>query len=315
MHMAQASELEAPRETPEAPEDAPEAAQVAEDPEGNVTVSLPEKPQRKERRAAAYSEAKAAAAAAEERAARLEREIAELRGHVMARPSAPQYQQQPAEDPHAREIGQIRNEQETIQAAIRSGSIQDGQQLERMRKRFYELDQRKDEVVEDRATRRALDQFRRQQSNQGGDYEETILRSEFPDVVSHQAAMGWARGTYYQMLAEGKPPTLQTSREALAKAAERFSLRQPSMPAPSPWRSAALRRGALAGGRSDVVERGPTRCLAEENGACPLAESRRARRLCAHGGADAKNGGQRRKRVGVDRRRLALFRSRRLAYR
>jgi hypothetical protein len=60
------------------------------------------------------------------------------------------------------------------------------------------------------------------------------LRSEFPDVVSHQAAMGWARGTYYQMLAEGKPPTLQTSREALAKAAERFSLRQPSMPAPSP---------------------------------------------------------------------------------
>jgi hypothetical protein len=68
--MAQASELEAPRETPDVPEDAPETPVVAEDPEGNVTVSLPEKPQRKERRAAAYSEAKAAAAAAEERAAR-----------------------------------------------------------------------------------------------------------------------------------------------------------------------------------------------------------------------------------------------------
>lgn len=130
------------------------------------------------------------------------------------------------EDPYQREIQEIRRQQELIQTTLRSGSVQSDTEIERLRERFYELDSRTKEVDRNRIKQEVLQEVQRQQSQQSGQYEEQALRSEFPEVIQHQQAMRWATGRYYQMVAEGKPSTLATSRAAIQEAAEHYGLRR-----------------------------------------------------------------------------------------
>lgn len=137
------------------------------------------------------------------------------------------------EDPYQREHQEIRRQQEMIQRTLRSGSVQSDAEIERLREQFYELDNRSKEVDRHRIKQEVMQEFRQQQSQQSGQYEEQALRSEFPEVIQHQQAMRWATGRYYQMVAEGKPSTLATSRAAIQEAAEQFGLRRPQVAAPS----------------------------------------------------------------------------------
>lgn len=137
------------------------------------------------------------------------------------------------EDPYEREVKEIRRQQEMIQSTLRSGSVQSDAEIERLRERFYELDTRSKDVDRHRIKQEVLQEFQRQQSQQSGQYEEQALRSEFPEVIQHQQAMRWATGRYYQMVAEGKPQTLATSRVAIQEAAEHYGLRRAPVAAPS----------------------------------------------------------------------------------
>lgn len=210
---------------------------VKDDEEGNTEVHLPEeKPKergtRKERRSERYDEVASRAERAETEARQARAEMAALRTQLEQRVSGVEQraQQRQTEDPYVREIQNIRGEQESIQLAIRAGTVQD---VERARTRFYELDERREAINRERIKREVIEEQRRQPQQQGTSYEEAALRNEFPDVVAHQSAVRYALGVYQQLVAEGKPDTLVTSREAMLKAAERFNLRQVAPPVAS----------------------------------------------------------------------------------
>ncbi len=167
-----------------------------------------------------------------EQNAAIQRQLDEMRTVVLTRAAQPQQQQPQGEqqDPYAQEIDHIRREQEMIQTALRTGTVQDKDEIERVRQRYYSLDRRERDIERERVKRELRDEMRQTQQPRVGEYEEAALRNEFPDVIEHPQAMQYARGTYWQLVAEGKPATLNTSKEAMAKAAERFGLRSPSAP-------------------------------------------------------------------------------------
>lgn len=244
---AEAIEVEQEEEAPEAKEPAPKVTRNEEN--GEVTVA--EEPRRRERRAERgrqrYEEVAADARAAREDAAAARREAAEWRARAMQPP--PSATPNNEGDPLKRRLDGIRREQETLMTAARSAS--DPSEATRIKQRFYELEDERESVITDRAEERLRAKLAREQPQGGAQYEEHILRTEYEDVVAHPQAMQWAVGTYEQMVAEGKPRTLSTRRAAMQKAAERWELRKPSMPAPSA--STQQRFGAVpaqAGGRA-----------------------------------------------------------------
>lgn len=162
------------------------------------------------------------------------RELAEMRGLLQGQAQqrqAPVQQQQQPDNPHDRELATIRREMETIQHALRTGV--DEATGETLKKRFYELDDRRDAVLEERAAEKAYNRLQQQQQQQSGDVESQMLRAEFPDVIREPKAMKWAHGQYLSAIADGEPDTLETSRKYLLKAAEKFGIRRPTMPRPS----------------------------------------------------------------------------------
>lgn len=135
-----------------------------------------------------------------------------------------------AGDPIEKEIEYTRKEMETIQSALRSGSVQSMDEAERLKKRFYELDDKRETLREQRLEER-LKRNMPQQADPEVEATTAILRSEFGDVMSNQAAMQWASGEYAKMRAEGKPGTIVTSKLALQRAAEAFGIRNAERPA------------------------------------------------------------------------------------
>lgn len=209
--------------------------QVKVDEDGNsVTV---ETYQRRKPRGERRAERDRELGTLREQNAQFQRQLDEMRQVVISRSQQPAPQQQaPVADPHSQEIEHIRREQEMIQTALRTGTVTENQEIERLRKRYYELDQREHDVREERFAQKVIERVKREVPNgpRQGEYEEATLRNEFPDVIDHQQAMQYARGTFWQLVAEGKAPVLATSREAMNRAAERFGLRQTQRPAATP---------------------------------------------------------------------------------
>jgi hypothetical protein len=223
-------------EKPTAPnEEAPESQEderpsvTASDEDGSVQVRLPEKKSRRERRAEADPIRQR-----DSEIDRLNKEVQEMRGWLMRQSSGQQVQPPaaaPAQeaDPHRSELSNIRQEQEYLSTAIRT--TQDPAEVRRLKDRFYDLEERKESIREERLEQK----WRRSQPQvQQRDPEEAILRSEFPEVFGSEQAMLYARGVFHQLRAEGKPEHMGTAREAMRKAAERFGFAKPAAPAPSP---------------------------------------------------------------------------------
>ncbi len=241
---------------PEGREDAEDKASV-EPEEGGVKVKLAGT--RRERREEYRRERESRSTYTEElrraneRSDRFERELSEMRQLLSRQLAQPRESpQQQGGDPYTREIENIRQEQESIQLAMRSGAITSQGELEGMRKRFYALEERRQDLRDERLERRISGRIPQPQPE--GAHEEAVLRAEFPKVVANQQAMAYAMGIYYQLKAElpyGEQPTIETSREAMRRAAERFNLAAVSRPAPTAAQQA--RYGAVpaqAGTRS-----------------------------------------------------------------
>lgn len=220
------------------PEPKPEPPKVKEDDDGNVTVQLDEedKPERKPRR-----QRRDEHAAEEARRWREEAESWRTRAAAMQSELAARIQQgiapQQQGDPYEAELGEIRSQQELIQGYLRNVTPTDQGELDRLKRSFYTLENRRVKLDRDRLKKELANELRQEQQGRQGEVEEALLRNEFPDVIANPHAVAYARGLYYQMTADlsarGRQPTIETTREALRKAGEWAGVRQPSMAAPS----------------------------------------------------------------------------------
>lgn len=229
-----ATEKEDEEREVEEPEDKPAAAtkeppKVTPDEEGGVTVESEDKPRktRKERRQEGREDY--TRRQGQQETATMRRQLSELQQVLATR--ALQGGQQQTSDPYENEINHIRSEQESIQSALRMGAIQSEADVERVRKRYYELSEREKRIDRERLKRELVHEMKQAQPE--GAHEEAVIRAEYPDVVSSPAAIEYARGEYYRLVAKGAPRTLVTTKKAMESAIEEFGLRPGHMPAAS----------------------------------------------------------------------------------
>lgn len=216
-----------------------EQPDVKDDGEGGVVVRMPEEGQRQPRKARREDFRRQREGQEldlkryREEADSLRARVIQMEAQLQERLRQPPAQQPSARDAYKEQVARIRTQQETIQAALRSGTVTDAAEVDRLRNQYYQLNDQAEELRDSRVKREAVEEFQRAQPNRQGEYEEAALRNEFPEVLGHPQAMRWAIGFYHQLVAEGKPPTLTTSREAMTKAAERYQLRTAPVPPPS----------------------------------------------------------------------------------
>ncbi len=239
-------EKEPSKTEPDAPDpkEPAEPAVVATDDDGNVTVK---RESRQDRRTKRYDELAREREEFRAKAERLEREVGEARGMAQAAQAAiaaerSRIQQSQQRDPWSAAISDIRGRQERIQAVLRSGQITTESEIEKLKAEYYAEEDKHRELLERRIVERVRGEV--SQQHNPAEYEAQILRSEYPDVADHQKALEWATGFFRQMVAEGKPANINTSRAALKAAGEKFGIIEPSVPAPSASQQA--RYGAVS---------------------------------------------------------------------
>lgn len=147
--------------------------------------------------------------------------------------------QQIQADPQKARMLAIRSEQEMIQTQVRS--TEDAAERDRLRTRFYALNDEADDLREQRILSRAEERAARiaAQAAQSGQGEEAILRAEFPEVIPQAGqrpsadqlkVLRYAAGEYQRLTAKGEPETIATSRKAMQLAAEEFGMRRAAVP-------------------------------------------------------------------------------------
>lgn len=220
---------EAPEERQEERSDEPEQPQVSTNEDGTVAVQI-RKPSRAERRAERdpVRQYQTQIQRLEQERELTRKEMAELRGLVLRQNAYQQPTQQQGEDPYKAAVTNIRTEQEHIASMLRSGTVASEAEANRLRSRFYDLEDQKETLKEER-----LEQRFRQMQPQQQDPTEAILRAEFDDVMNNPTAIQYAQGQYYVLRAEGKPQNLATAREAFRRAQEKFIAGR-KLPPPSP---------------------------------------------------------------------------------
>lgn len=214
---AQEQEQEEPEGVPvdpDAPED--EDKEDDEDKPAEKARTRPSKSQRgikaaREAEAAALARASAAetrAAEQDERLRRMELEQAELKGRMAATA------QRPEEDEN-RKIAELR--QKRWSALARADGAQSARDAEMALK---DVDDIEEQIADIRVDRKL--KAKQSSGPTREDYEATALKAEFPFVGVDEKATRWAAGARLQLLADGKPDTLSTAREAAAMAARKF---------------------------------------------------------------------------------------------
>ena len=235
---------EAGEEKESEPEEKPEPPKVTKDEEtGEVGVTLPERPSRRERRAERWR-----------KISELEAENAQLRRQAYQPP--PQLQQpapvapvEVSKDKIVREkLAPIWRQQEMIQRLLAQKTEPDSES-EKLKEQWYDLEAQKTLIAAE-ATKVAPAAPSAPQISAS----EQLLRGEFPDTFNHPQAMMYAMGLYHQkravLWAQGKQPTMATERECMVEASKQFGLLREPLPAASPTQQA--RHGAVtaqAGGR------------------------------------------------------------------
>lgn len=194
--------------------------EVTAEADGQVVVRT-RKEKRAERSRSRHDELLSELRKTREEAEQARREASEARALAARGYQAPP-QQETAADPYKARVREIRSEQESIQVAFRTGGLTNAEDVERLRKRYYDLEDKIEDLREEKVERRLAAKM--PAPRQEGEYEERVLRDEFPEVIANGQATRYAIGVYQTLVAEGKPPTLVTSREAMRKAGERFGL-------------------------------------------------------------------------------------------
>lgn len=222
---------------------------VKTDADGNVTVEEGAPATRKERRAS-WKQAQEQARGEKERADRLQGQINELHSNVISRlgtqQQAPVQQGAAGPDPYMAYMSQLDERQEMIVNALRTTT--DADTAKRYREQYYNINRERDRATLGFATQRAVETVRAEQAQrpQQQDGIVAIIQSEYPDVLSYRGqggantAFNWANARYQQLIAEGKPGTMATIREAMDEAAGRYQIRVPSKPAPTATDQARL---------------------------------------------------------------------------
>ena len=162
----------------------------------------------------------------------------------------------PEKDEFDAKLEGIYREQETLytelQIKARTLTQQDKERIER---RAKELD----------AEKIAVSVQKHMRQNGGGqqyrgpaDTMQAMLQIEFPEVVGHEDALGWAQGYYQMARREGRAASIDLARESMTKARARFRLAGGPERRPPP--AAAAREkyagvGAGGGGRDTDVDR------------------------------------------------------------
>ena len=212
-----------------------------------VTTSLHQRDDKKRERGQAFREIREQAAreTAELRAliqAQAET-LAEIRGRMAATPAAPA---PVAPDAYGPKIAQLRREMDRELLAASKG--------ETSMDRFYELQEQVTDLVADRK----IEAFRKTMPAQEAQkpVEVAVLEGEFPWMASNEKARRWAVAAEDQLIAEGRPATLATSREALAAAAAKFGLGngKPATPA-NPGRRYSGAPSGTTGGEDEGPQR------------------------------------------------------------
>lgn len=162
--------------------------------------------------------------------------IAELHGRLAgAQAQAPK----PDADPYAGVQDRLKKLRAEADAALGVASTTDKPDVARSQmNRYQDLQEEIMDIRSDVKTSMAIEKLRASmpvQDNRPPEY--VLLESEYPWLKSHEAARRWATAAEEQLIAEGRPETITTSREALAAAAVKFGLSAaPGKPTPSSQR-------------------------------------------------------------------------------
>lgn len=214
-----------PEEEIEPQEEAPKPLEVdlsedADDAEPEDKSGKPPKKERRESFRRDTMEAARRAQAAEERAAALERQVAELRGHVQGIQQVVPRQAQADDDenpsdPAMAEVLGIREQQNGILQQLRAQGITQ-EETNRLTRQFNKLDQkRRFKETEIVVSRRQMQGPSPQQLQEETDNRQ--LAAEFPDVFGDPAKMRRAQAELIDMVRAGKPYNIATAREAASK--------------------------------------------------------------------------------------------------
>lgn len=181
-----------------------------------------ERKSRKERRAERYDEMKRQKEEAERERQEYERMVREEREHRIrleqqmqefdrrTRPQEP--------DRYDEALKRLREEEESLYDEHRRyGAQWDAETAEKKRKRAYELQETREQLI----VRRELQRHQPEQSQQ---VHPTImmLKANYPDVYTNERAYVWAESRVRQQMAEGKQVTADLLKDSLEEARKRF---------------------------------------------------------------------------------------------
>lgn len=230
-------------------EDAPviDISDKDDDDDDGPVVASPKTSVRQEKKRNRYREMSERAAAAERAREETEARFSQMMNLYERTLAAQQRPQAPDKDEFESRMENIYREQELLytelQQKARTLTQQDKERIER---RAKELDAEKISV----AVQKHIRQSGAGQPSRGpADTMQAMLQIEYPDVVGHEDALGWAQGYYQMQRREGRAASIDLARESMQKARQRFRIgAQPERRPPPPAAARAKYAGVGAGG-------------------------------------------------------------------
>jgi hypothetical protein len=220
----------------------------------------PKKSVRQEKKRNRYREMSDRAAAAERARQETETRFSQMMNIYERTVAAQQRPATPDKDEYDSRLEGIYREQETLYTELQLKQNRLSQQdKDRIEKRAKELDAEKIAVTVQKHMRQ----------NGGGqpargpaDTMQAMLQIEYPEVVGHEDALGWAQGYYQMARREGRQASIALARESMDKARQRFRLgaasnghdRRPPPTAAIREKYAGVGRGGAGPGADDDRE-------------------------------------------------------------
>ena len=185
-----------------------------------------QRPGRRERRANRFAEAEQARIRAEAERDALKMLVEQQRQQPVYQPPAPT-----GPDPFDVYEGKLKQEYQDLHefysAKLRAGEQLSPEETQRFRDKGWELQGKQQQLNTARALQRmGIDPRRMNQQQPAPDINQAILSSEYPDVYGDQALLKRAGLIYDNMVLDGQPESLATSRAALKQAREKYGTRQ-----------------------------------------------------------------------------------------
>lgn len=169
-----------------------------------------------------------------QRAAQLEREVAELRGQLSARPQyITQQQQQPSgPDPAETEIDGLWDQQQLLLRSIQAPNATQSD-VDKATEAWRRLERQRQGLIVRQAVREHGGRGESEEAAQDRVVNQ-MLKSEFPEIFGNPPMVNRAIAEMQElMMTRGKPKSPAVAREACERVMERFGLRKGKVPAPS----------------------------------------------------------------------------------